>query len=270
MGSIDHLRTRALALAASLEARSHGFVARLPEAVERLVPWWVVAFMVLAALRMTFALTPVRDFPAFAEIFLPYALIALAPLVGLRLAYAAYPKERRVAQPWFRFTLIGRWKQLDPDSAARHRLYGPAGFMASLLLGLLLNVPFRSLEFLMAVPAMNSLAPDWGHTLFLVMAFDVIAMNFLYAACFVMALRSVPYFPRMLGIAWVIDISLQLAIAKTVAAQAAVPPQVVEALVGLLQGNVTKVLISAFIWLPYLLLSARVNVTYRNRLPLPR
>ena len=39
------------------------------------------------------------------------------------------------------------------------------------------------------------------------------------------------------------------------------------ALGSLLSGNVTKVLISAAIWLPYLILSERVNLTYRLRLP---
>jgi hypothetical protein len=34
----------------------------------------------------------------------------------------------------------------------------------------------------------------------------------------------------------------------------------------LLDNNVKKVLISAALWLPYLLLSRRVNVTFRHRL----
>jgi len=33
----------------------------------------------------------------------------------------------------------------------------------------------------------------------------------------------------------------------------------------LVEGNMTKVAISALIWLPYLLLSERVNITYRHR-----
>ena len=33
------------------------------------------------------------------------------------------------------------------------------------------------------------------------------------------------------------------------------------------EGNVKKVLISVALWLPYLLLSTRVNVTFRHRLP---
>jgi hypothetical protein len=33
----------------------------------------------------------------------------------------------------------------------------------------------------------------------------------------------------------------------------------------LLQGNIKKVMISMVIWLPYLILSERVNLTYRSR-----
>jgi len=42
---------------------------------------------------------------------------------------------------------------------------------------------------------------------------------------------------------------------------------VASALHSLLDGNVKKVLISMGLWLPYLLLSTRVNVTYRHRVP---
>jgi hypothetical protein len=60
---------------------------------------------------------------------------------------------------------------------------------------------------------------------------------------------------------------MQLATAKLVASAGYVPPQVAEALHHLLYGNVEKVMISVAIWLPYLLLSKRVNVTYRSRIP---
>jgi hypothetical protein len=115
---------------------------------------------------------------------------------------------------------------------------------------------------------MNHHAPEWGTTIFHMMAFDVIAMNFLNAVCFVMALRSIPLFPRMLLFAWFMDLFMQLAIARSVAGVADVPPAVALALQELLSGNVTKVLISVAVWLPYLLLSERVNVTYRCRVPL--
>jgi hypothetical protein len=60
---------------------------------------------------------------------------------------------------------------------------------------------------------------------------------------------------------------MQLATAKMVTAAGGLPPAVATALHNLLEGNVKKVLISVALWLPYLLLSTRVNVTYRQRLP---
>jgi hypothetical protein len=137
--------------------------------------------------------------------------------------------------------------------------------MVSLMIGMLLNIPIRTLEFLAAVPAMNDNAPAWGTVLFQIMAFDVILMNFVYAVCFVMALRSVPLFPRMLGFAWLFDIAMQFVIAHRVGLESDLPPMVGTALEQLLNGNVTKVLISVAIWMPYLLLSERVNVTFRAR-----
>jgi len=115
------------------------------------------------------------------------------------------------------------------------------------------------------MPAMGGAAPLWGDRLFALMAGEVILMNFFYMVCFVMALRSVPLFPRMLLLAWGLDIAMQLFIARTILATAGVPAQVAAPLHGLLEGNITKVLISAVVWLPYLILSERVNVTYRRR-----
>ena len=44
-----------------------------------------------------------------------------------------------------------------------------------------------------------------------------------------------------------------------------VPADVANALQSLLEGNIKKVLISGLVWLPYLILSDRVNVTFRQR-----
>ncbi|QKG71123.1 DUF2569 domain-containing protein [Erythrobacter mangrovi] len=252
--------------AAAIERRSRAIAAGIRPFLEGALPWWILGWLTLAAFKITTALTPITSFVEFAGIFLPYALIGLAPIAGLRLAEAAFPPGEVKWQPSFRLAMIGRWRSLDRTTARQHPLFGPAGFMASLLIGMLLNVVFRSTEFMLAVPAMGQMAPGWGRTLFLAMAFDVIAMNFLYAVCFVMALRTIPYFPRMLAIVWVIDIGMQFAIAQAVGMQGPVPYNVAVSLSDLLQGNITKVLISIFVWLPYLMLSDRVNVTYRSRL----
>ena len=135
--------------------------------------------------------------------------------------------------------------------------------MASLMVGMLLNIRVRRFEFVLLIPAVGGHAPAWGVTMFRMLALDIIAMNFLYAVCFAMALRTAPLFPRMLVFAWGMDVMLQLAIARQMGAHADLPPQIAAPLEDLLRGNVTKVLVSAAIWVPYLLLSQRVNVTYR-------
>jgi hypothetical protein len=241
-------------------------VAALDVRMELLIPIWIAVFALAAIPRMVFALTPVRTPIDLIQIVFPYALIALAPILGYRLAAGSFPKGLVSSQPVFRIANLGNWRTVDPLSARTHPEFGPWGFMASLLVGLMLNVPVRSFEFLLSVPAMNHYAPQWGETIFRVMAFDVIAMNFLYMVCFVMALRSIPLFPRMLALTWAFDLFSQLAIARAVAASPHVPPLVSQSLQDLLMSNIQKVLISAFVWLPYLLISNRVNVTYRWRL----
>ena len=97
------------------------------------------------------------------------------------------------------------------------------------------------------------------------MTIDVVILSSLYTIAFVAALRRVPLFPRLLVAIWLIDITMQLAIANAVAATDGLPVPVAEALHTLLDGNVKKVFISVCLWLPYLLLSKRVNVTFRHR-----
>jgi hypothetical protein len=145
-----------------------------------------------------------------------------------------------------------------------HPAFGPFGFMASPLAGLSLDVPVRSVEFLHAAPAANQDAPVWATTIFQMMTFGAVVMNFLYA-CFVMALRSIPLFPRMLISTWAIGLLLQFVIAYRVPAAPRLPELVARSLANLLSNNVSKVLTTTAIWTPYLFLSKRMNVTYRSR-----
>lgn len=251
--------------ARKVSSRTRWLVAALDLRMEWLIVAWISVFFLAAVPRMAFALTPVRGVLDLVALTLPYCLIALAPIAGYRLATGSFPQGSLRAQPLVRLSLFGRWRKLDVIEASSHPQFGPTGFMASLLVGLMINVPVRSFEFLLSVPAMNQHAPAWGWTLFLVMAGDVIMMNFLYMVCFVMALRAIPLFPRMLAFTWSLDLLSQLSIARSVMATPHVPASVSQALHQLLDGNLTKVLISIAIWLPYLLLSERVNVTYRRR-----
>jgi hypothetical protein len=74
-------------------------------------------------------------------------------------------------------------------------------------------------------------------------------------------------FPRLLVAIWLIDLAMQLLTAQLVAGAPGLPAAVAGALQSVLDGNVKKVLISVGLWLPYLLLSTRVNVTFRHRIP---
>ncbi len=226
---------------------------------------WVVVFAIACLPRLLFPVTPVEDGFGIIGLVVPYALIALAPVAGFFVAAGSFPRGILSAQPTLRLSFYGRWRKLGLVEARQNPAFGPAGFVASLLIGMLLNVVVRSFEFLLAMPAMGGAAPLWGNRLFALMASDVIVMSFFYMVCFVMALRSIPLFPRMLLFAWLLDVTIQLLIAKSIAATQNVPDAVTGPLQGLLEGNVTKVLISAVVWLPYLILSDRVNVTYRCR-----
>lgn len=250
---------------ASLSMRAIRLLRALPRKMNAVIMVWLTLILFAGLGKTAVSPTPVHGWADLLEIAVPYMLVALAPVGGYRIALAAFGTRILPAQPAFRLAVYGRWQTLDPLRARSHPAFGPDAFMVSLMIGMLLNIPVRTLEFLAAVPAMNHNAPPWGSTLFQIMAFDVIAMNFLYAVCFVMALRSIPLFPRMLGFAWGIDILMQLAIAQRIAMESGLPPMVATALEDLLGGNVTKVLISVTIWLPYLLLSERVNVTFRAR-----
>ena len=91
-------------------------------------------------------------------------------------------------------------------------------------------------------------------------------LSFLYAVCITLALRAAPLFPRMLVYAWLCDVMMQLAIAHYAASVGGMPGELAISLQSYLTANIQKVLISVVIWLPYLLMSARVNVTFRNRI----
>ena len=249
----------------ALYARTRKLVGFLDVRMETLISGWI-GMMALAGLaKVASAPIPPTGFGEICFFLLPYLLVALAPVAGYRIAAGSFPRGLLTAQPIFRLARYGTWRRLDVTEARRNPAFGPAGFMASLIVGILLNVPVRTAEYLAAVPAVGWDAPLWSQVLFHAMTLDVVMMNFFYMVCFVMALRSVPLFPRMLLFAWILDIGLQFAIAQQVANAPGLPGGVADALLTLLHGNLNKIFISIFVWLPYLLLSERVNVTYRRR-----
>ena len=95
--------------------------------------------------------------------------------------------------------------------------------MVSLLVGMLINVPVRAAEYLTAMPALSGHVPPWLSTLHMVMTLDVVLLSSLYTIAFVAALRRVPLFPRLLAAIWVVDLVMQLSIAKVTVAVGGLP-----------------------------------------------
>ncbi|HEY0625762.1 MAG TPA: DUF2569 domain-containing protein [Allosphingosinicella sp.] len=253
-------------VASNLHARSIVLVDQLQNGIPKILVCWAIAAGLACALRLSLA---VWGLPLDRQLtgLLPYILVVGAPIASLILALRWFRRGDRLPQPTHRLARIGRWKQLDPTAARRLPFYGVSGLMASLLVGMLLNVPVRTLEFLTAIPAFSGAAPSWFSLLFTLMLADVVLLSSLYAIAFVAALRRVPLFPRLLAAIWGIDLLMQVGVAKIMAGAPDLPPVVGTGLHDLLEGNVKKVLISMALWTPYLLLSKRVNVTFRHRIP---
>ncbi|MEO7914095.1 MAG: DUF2569 domain-containing protein [Novosphingobium sp.] len=252
-------------LAYKVEQRSLAIPRALGSWIDTIAIVWAAVFLFASLPKLIYPVTPVGSIQGFLALALPYVIIALAPLAGFRVASGSFPGGAPTAQPEIRLAIFGRWRKLSVLDARAHPVFGPAGLMASLMIGLLINIVFRSFEFLLAIPAIDSNGPFWGRELFLYMTADVAVMGFFYMVCFVMALRTAPLFPRMLLFAWGLDICSQLIIASHIGGMRDLPVSVALPLRQLLEGNIHKVLISAFVWLPYLILSERVNVTYRQR-----
>lgn len=263
--SLHQTRLRAGALADVLDAKSRRLVSFLELRMDRLIALWVAALLVAGLAKVAAAPLAIDGAGGFLRQFLPYLVVTLSPVAGYRIARSAFPADRPAVQPALRIARIGRWQGMAAADARANPLFGPAGLLASLLLGLLMDVPLRTLEYLASVPSVGQGAPLWAQAYFTAMTWQVVALNFFGMVALVMALRKAPLFPRMLLFVWLFDLLMQLVVAAKLSATPGLPAEVAEPLVTLLQNNTRKVLISMLVWLPYLLLSERVNITYRHR-----
>ena len=246
-----------------LTARASALLLALDGGIDRILMTWLWIAGLVSVARISLAPS---DLPLAAmSTFLSYSLLVIAPVATTLLARRWFADGDRMAQPATRLARAGRGQVVSRAEAAAHKLYGTNGIMVSLLVGLMLNVPVRALEYVAAMPPMPQGAPPWFSVLHFAMTFDVVLFSSLYMLAFVAALRHVPIFPRLLVAIWIADLTMQLLIAELVGAAGPIPQDVSLALRGLLEGNMQKVLISMALWLPYLLLSKRVNVTYRHR-----
>ena len=251
----------------ALYRRSVLLVERLDQGHRQILLYWTMAASFACGLRLSVGSFDALPLSAQVVSGLPYVLVVGAPIASVLLAFHWFRDAARFPQPRLRLARLGRWRAVSAAEAAASPYYGVTGVMASLLLGMLVNIPVRTLEFLAAMPALGATPPDWFGTLYFLMLADVVLLSSLYAVAFVAALRRVPMFPRLLLAIWAIDIAMQIGIARTMGGVESLPPAVAGALHSLLEGNLKKVLISLALWLPYLILSKRVNVTFRHRLP---
>ncbi|MEP7315936.1 MAG: DUF2569 family protein [Sphingomicrobium sp.] len=247
-----------------MHARSAALLVSIESGLDRIMHYWLLLAGLAAALRI--ALSPIPAGLQAATVA-PYLLLIFAPFASMLLALRWFADGDHQPQPALRLARISAWRSIGRPEAIRHPLYGTGGIMVSLLIGMLLNVPVRAVEYLAAMPALSGPVPAWLATLHMMMTLDVVLLSSLYAIAFVAALRRVPSFPRLLAAIWLIDLAMQFATAQIVAGTPDMPRNVAGALQPLLEGNVKKVLISIALWLPYLLLSKRVNITFRHRLP---
>jgi hypothetical protein len=252
--------------ATRMSDKSAALLVSLENKLDRIMQGWLLFAGLASAVRIANT-SPVAAAGGVLPVVAPYVLLILAPFASAVLALRWFRDGHLQPQPSTRLAVVGRWRKVSADEARAHPLYGTTGIMVSLLIGTLLNVPVRAGEYMVAMPPVAGDVPAWLSTLHLAMTFDVVLFTSLYAIAFVAALRKVPLFPRLLAAIWIADVTMQLATAKLVASSGHVPANVAGALHQLLHGNVEKVLISVAIWLPYLLLSRRVNVTYRSRIP---
>ena len=248
-----------------LHVRSAALLLTIDNRLERILKYWLLVAGLLSAARIAFSPRP-PDGAGFST-FASYMLVVIAPAASTLLALRWFREGHLQPQPAIRLSRVGAWRPLGRAEAGRHPLYGPSGIMVSLLVGMMLNVPVRAAEYLAAMPPLPETPPAWLSALHFALTFDVVLFSSLYMIAFVAALRRVPLFPRLLLAIWIGDLAMQLVTAELVTRAGGLPPAVSAALHHLLEGNVKKVLISVALWLPYLLLSTRVNVTYRHRAP---
>ncbi len=253
------------ALTQRLHARSAAMLLSMEARLDRIMLAWLSVAAAASAVRID--TSPMDLGNASLATIAPYVLLVLAPVISMLLALRWFAGGASLPQPATRLARVGRWRTISRAQARRHPLFGASGMMLSLLVGMLLNVPVRAVEYLAALPALSGAVPNWLSTLHALMTIDVVLLCSLYVIAFVAALRRVPHFPRLLAAIWVIDLTMQMMIAQIVVRAPDLPIAVAQDLRSLLEGNIAKVLVSVALWLPYLLLSQRVNVTYRQRIP---
>ena len=161
-----------------LSAKSAAMLSSIEGSLDRIMLGWLLLAAMASAARIAFS--PIHG-PIGPGSVLPYVLLIFAPAVSLVLALRWFADSDTQAQPSIRLARIGRWKDVSRSEARVHPLFGAGGIMVSLLVGMLIIVPFRALEYFGAMPALSGAVPPWLGILHTMMTLDVVLISSLYA-----------------------------------------------------------------------------------------
>src|SRR5690348_14267771 len=105
-----------------LTARSTALLFALDNRIDRILQTWLLVAGLASAARI--AMMP-HDVPANApSAALSYMLLVVAPAASTLLAMRWFKDGDRQPLPSMRLPVFGNWRQLNPDQARRHQLYG--------------------------------------------------------------------------------------------------------------------------------------------------
>ncbi|MEP5374288.1 MAG: hypothetical protein ABJQ14_00610, partial [Hyphomicrobiales bacterium] len=117
---------------------------------------WLTVIGLFGAMRVLLSPTPAMDSGQLLELAVPYLLVALSPIAGFFIGRAAFRGKAARQTSSVHLSTIGKWRNLTPLQAVRHPSFGPIGFLASLVIGMMLNVVLRTGEYLLAIPALTT------------------------------------------------------------------------------------------------------------------
>ena len=255
-------------LVTRLVAESRRAAAFIERHITAILSGWVILTVLFGGLKLALLIAAhprIARADLLASLVGSYLSIAAAPIVAFALVNRAFPKGQSATQPAVRLCRFGQWESVSATEARQRPNFGMSGLLVSLVGGLMLSVSMRAFEYFVAMPAVPDMAPGWAVAMFRITTFDLVLFSFLYSVCIAMALRAAPLFPRMLCYTWFCDLLMQIAIARYTNGAGGLPAEVAVALQPYLLMNLKKILISVVIWLPYLVVSRRINLTFRQR-----
>jgi len=146
-------------LSRKMTARSAALLLTIDNRIHGILKSWLLIAGFLSAARI--AVSPHPAGGAGLTNFISYMLLVVAPFASTLLALRWFREGHRQPQPTIRLARAGRWKALTRFEAEQHPLFGPTGILVSLLVGMMLNVPVRALEYMAAMPPIPEAAPAW-------------------------------------------------------------------------------------------------------------